>query len=146
MNTATAADELPRWASDILAATPARGDGLNRWLLKASIALRRCGRSEHEMQASLAAATADQPVKHGEIERAVQRSESFMSDGLHHTPGRSTWTTEKTDLRSKIIEQSGGIEVADLWERSPHRLTNDGHSPKLSLTRCFPEIRCSALL
>lgn len=36
---------LPQWARDILAATPSRGEGLNRWFLKAAIALRRCGRN-----------------------------------------------------------------------------------------------------
>ncbi len=99
--------ELPPWASDILAATPNRGDGLNRWLLKAAIALRRCGRTEHDIRAALSAATADQPVRHGEIERAVERSVEYMSDGPIAAP-RRTWGTENEPLRRKIINQAGG--------------------------------------
>lgn len=129
--------ELPQWARDILAATPARGDGLNRWFLKAAIALRRCGRSDQEIQATLAAATADQPVRHGEIERAVKRSADFMSDNPT-LPSRRTGATENPTLRSKIIQQAGGVEVVDLWERSPYRLTDDGPDAEEIIDLLFP--------
>ena len=129
--------ELPQWASDILAATPARGNGLNRWFLKAAIALRRCGRSEHDIRAALSAATADQPVRHGEIERAVERSLGFMSDSPTPAP-RHTWSTENETLRSNVIEQAGGAEVGDLWERSPYRLVDDGPGAKGIIDMLFP--------
>ena len=127
---------LPQWAADILSATPARGEGVNRWLLRAAIALRRCGRSEHEIIAVLSAATADQPMRHGEIERAVQRSAGFMTD----RPAVSSrkLPAENPTLRSKIIQQAGGVEVIDLWERSPYRLTDDGPTAEQLIDLLFP--------
>ncbi len=41
--------EMPRWARDVLSSPPERGTGLNRWLMRAAIVLRRCGRSDHEI-------------------------------------------------------------------------------------------------
>ena len=131
--------DLPQWARDILGATPSRGGGLNRWFLKAAIALRRCGRTEHDIQAALEAATADQPVRHGEIERAVRRSAEFMSEPGRPAPASARdWGTENGPLRRKIIEQAGGAEVADLWERSPHRLLDDGPDAEEIIDLLFP--------
>ncbi|MBC8868188.1 MAG: hypothetical protein H8E44_02155 [Planctomycetes bacterium] len=129
--------ELPQWASDILAATPPRGTGLNRWIFKAAIALRRCGRSDHEIQNTLEAATADQTVRRDEIPRAVERSAKFMSDRPAATP-RRTWSTENKPLRRKIIEQADGVEVVDLWERSPYRLLDDGPNTDEIVDLLFP--------
>ena len=127
---------LPQWAADILAATPARGEGLNQWLFKAAIALRRCGRCDHEIQATLAVATADQPVKRGEIERAVERSVGYMSENPVPTSKRTT--TENPTLRSKVIQQAGDVEVVDLWERSPYRLTDEGPDAEDLVDLLFP--------
>ena len=138
---------LPQWARDILAA-PRRGMGLNRWLLRAAIALRRCGRSEHDIQAALAAATADQPVRHGEIQRAVERSVEYMSDGPVAAP-RRTRGAENAPLRRRIIEQAGGAEVVDLWERSPYRLLEDGPDAEEIIDLLFaddPLLCCAATL
>ena len=126
---------LPQWAADILSATPARGEGVNRWLLKAAIVLRRCGRSEHEILATLTAATADQPMRHGEIERAVERSAGYMSDSP--TVSSRKTTTENPTLRSKIIA-ANPAEVVDLWERSPYRLTHDGPDSEELVDLLFP--------
>lgn len=130
--------ELPQWARDILAATPARGDGLNRWLLRAAIALRRCERSEHDIQQSLLAATADQPIRPGEIERAVQRSADFLTDSGTPAPAPRRWSTENESLRRKIIEQSDGVEVADLWDASPYRLVDSGPDTEQIVDWLFP--------
>lgn len=139
--------DLPQWATDILASPPARGEGLNRWLFSAAIALRRCNRSEHEIEATLRALTADQPVKHGEIERAVHRSAGYMSDNATASPSRS-WTTENEALRRKIIT-ANPAEVADLWERSPYRLTDDGPDAEELIDLLFPNdplLCCAATL
>jgi len=128
---------LPQWARDILAATPSRGEGLNRWFLKAAIALRRCGRNEQDIRAALEAATADQPVRHGEVERAVVRSAEYMSDRPVPAPQR-TWSTEDGALRRKVIQQANGVEVVDLWERSPCRLTDDGPNADGIVDLLFP--------
>ena len=129
--------DLPQWARDILATTPNRGDGLNRWFLKAAIALRRCGRSEQDIYAALSAATIDQPIRHGEIARAVERSTEYMSNGPT-AAARRTWNTEDGTLRRKVIQQAGGVEVVDLWERSPYRLTDDGPDAEEIVDLLFP--------
>ncbi len=131
--------DLPRWASDILTAVPARGGGLNRWLLRAAIALRRCERTDQEIHAILKAATGDQAVKPGEIERAVERSHEFMADNRVSTPSRSQWSAVDVTLRSRIIEQLGGIEVADLCESSPYRLVDDGPYADDLVDLLFPD-------
>lgn len=141
--------KLPLWASDILGATPSRGEGLNRWFLRAAIALRRCGRSAPDICAALCAASADQPVRHGEIERAVVRSADFMSDRPAAVGPRRTWSTEDETLRGRIIEQAGGVEVADLWERSPYRLLDDGPDAEELIDLLFPSdplLCCAATL
>lgn len=118
--------DLPQWARDILSATPQRGGGLNRWFLSAAIALRRCGRDEHDIQTALYAASVDQPLQAGEIERAVRRSAQFMSDGLTTVVPSRTWSEVDELLRRKIIHQADGAGAVELWERSPYRLTDEG--------------------
>ncbi len=129
--------DLPQWARDILAAAPNRGEGLNRWFLKAAIALRRCERGEQDIQAVLEVATADQPVRHGEIERAVHRSAEYMSNRPAPTP-RRTGSTDDETLRRKVIQQADGVDVVDLWERSPYRLTDDGPDAEEIVDLLFP--------
>jgi len=133
----THATELPTWASDILAAVPARGGGLNRWLLRAAIALRRCGRSDQDIHATLTAVTSDQPIKHGEIERAVDRSVGYMSDGPSTQP-RRRWCGEDVPLRQKIIRAADGAGAVELWERSPYRLLGDGPDSEELVDMLFP--------
>lgn len=135
MNTTTS--DLPTWVADILAATPRRGQGLNQWLFTAAIALRRAGRAELDIETALRVATADQPIRRGEIERAVKRSAQYMSDEPSPRPQR-TWPAANEPLRQRIIAQADGAEVVDLWERSPTRLTDDGPDAEELVDLLFP--------
>ena len=64
---------LPQFVRDLLASPPMRGEGLNLWLFRAARALHPY-RTAAEIIQLLAAATAGEGIKHGEIERAVERS------------------------------------------------------------------------
>lgn len=130
-------EPLPQWATDILSAVPSRGQGLNVWLLRAAIALRRCERTPHEIQATLETLTAGEPVKPGEIVRAVARSANYLSDGQTPTPQRK-WGTMNEQLRQKIIDQSGGFGAVELWEKSPYRLVDDGPCADECIDLLFP--------
>ena len=132
-------DALPQWARDILSATPPRGEGLNRWFLRAAIALRRCGRSERDIEETLATATVDQPLRRSEIARAIQRSAEFMRDEQPATsPAESKRTTVDDALRRQVIAQTRGSGVVDLWEQSPRRLTDDGPNAEEIVDLLFP--------
>ena len=65
--------DLPQFVRDLLAAPPRRGEGLNLWLYKVARVLHPY-RPAADIGQLLAAATAGEPVKRGEIERAVERS------------------------------------------------------------------------
>src|SRR5438132_12014234 len=69
----TVASDLPTFVRDLLASPPKRGGGLNLWLFRTARVLHPY-RSPAEIVQLLAAATAGEPIKPGEIERAVERS------------------------------------------------------------------------
>lgn len=130
-------DTLPRWASDILHAAPTRGDGLNRWLMRGAIALRRCGRDETEIVNELQIATAGEAVKPGEIERAVERSTAYLTNGAAAKPQKK-WPDLDSDLRQKTIDATPGVGEAALWETSPYRLLDDGPDTEALIDSLFP--------
>ena len=67
--------ELPQFVRDLLASPPRRGGGLNLWFYRVARVLHPY-RDPAEIIELLKAATAGEPVKHGEIERAVERSKA----------------------------------------------------------------------
>ena len=64
---------LPQFVRDLLASPPQRGGGLNSWFYRVARVLHPY-RTPAEIIATLTAATAGEPVKPGEIERAVGNS------------------------------------------------------------------------
>ena len=66
---------LPQFVRDLLASPPQRGGGLNLWFYRTSRVLHPY-RDPNEIIELLRAATNGEPVKHGEIERAVDRSKA----------------------------------------------------------------------
>src|SRR5213078_2485469 len=68
-----ASKELPRFVRDLLASPPRRGGGLNNWLYRVARVLHPY-RAANEIVLLLEAATAGEPLKRGEIERAVKNS------------------------------------------------------------------------
>ncbi len=119
-------------------------------MLRASIALRRSGLSEREIADALAAATAGEPIRHGEIERAVERSRRYMTDnGTRPARPASRWPALDQVARQRIINDSGGYGVADLFHDSPWRFQDDSALSETIIDQLFPGnplICCGATL
>ena len=79
---------LPRFVRDLLASAPHRGGGLNNWFYRIARVLHPY-RTTEEIIELLKAATAGEPVKHGEIERAVKRRESATVAEAEYRTARS---------------------------------------------------------
>lgn len=131
---------LPRWANDIIDATPKRGGGLNRWLLRPAIALRACGRSEQEIIAELRVLTAGEPIKPGEIERAAKRSADYMDgNGTAHHPAPK-WPRVDKAARATVIAGHAGMRWSCGSNRRIGPMTT-ARSRKRSSTRSFRATR-----
>ncbi len=118
--------ELPRFVRDLLASPPKRGDGMNLWLYRVARVLHPY-RSPAEIVRLLAAATAGEPVKRGEIERAVERSSATAwqpGQAIAHTPAPA-WPRVNAEQREAVI--APGLGLVDLWEASPVRF-DDGEA------------------
>lgn len=113
---------LPRFVCDLLASPPRRGEGLNLWFYKVARVLHPF-RDSAEIVELLRAATAGDPVKPGEIERAVERSKTTAwkpgqtSQGSGAVPA---WPKVNAEQREAVIAASG-FGLVDLWEMSPVR-------------------------
>jgi hypothetical protein len=128
---------LPRFLRDLLASPPRRGDGLNLWLYRVARVLHPY-RSDGEIVELLRAATAGEPIKHGEIERAVERSAAIAwKPGQPATVRpQPAWPEENREQREAIIRDGGGL--VDLWENSVVRLEdNESHTEGL-IDALFP--------
>src|SRR6516165_6258283 len=68
--------KLPQFVCDLLSSPPERGEGLNLWFYRAARVL-HAFRSEDEIVELLRSTIYGQPVRRGEIERAVVRSKSY---------------------------------------------------------------------
>jgi hypothetical protein len=128
---------LPTWARDIISAVPERGEGLNQWLLRACLALRRCERTEAEITAELRTLTVGKPVKPGEIERAVKRSLDYFTAGGESVPQAEKWPKLDEAARAKVIASYDGGAV-ELWERSPIRFDDDEPQTENIVDTLFP--------
>lgn len=127
---------LPRFVRDLLASPPKRGGGLNLWFYRVARALHGY-RSPAEIVEVLKAATAGKPVRHGEIERAVDRSGTCMLGGVARSVSRvSPWPNVNTEQREAVIASSSGL--VDLWERSPVRFGSDRSHAEEVIDALFP--------
>jgi hypothetical protein len=128
---------LPQFVRDLLASPPQRGGGLNLWLYRVARVLHPY-RDANEIVNLLRAATAGEPIKHGEIERAVKRSKATA-----WRPGQPTtatpqpaWPSINRERREAILHDGRG--VVDLWEQSPVRIEdNESHTEEL-IDALFP--------
>lgn len=128
---------LPRFVCDLLASPPQRGGGLNLWLYRVARVLHPY-RYPDEIIELLRAATDGEPIKHGEIERAVERSKATA-----RRPGQPScakpapkWPTVNTEQREAIA--SGGVGLYDLWENSPYRIEDNESHCEAIIDRLFP--------
>jgi hypothetical protein len=118
MNT-TLNQSLPQFVRDLLASPPPRGQGLNIWLYRVARVLHPY-RPTNEIVLLLQAATAGQPAKPGEIDRAVERSAAtaWQPGQSPFAPRPATrWPAINREQREAILRDRG--ELVDLWEASP---------------------------
>jgi hypothetical protein len=128
----------PRFVRDLLASPPKRGGGLNNWFYRVARVLHPF-RESAEIIELLKAATCGEPVKHGEIERAVQRSAATTwkpgqaAQTLTHAPG---WPKVNDEQREAVV--AAGCGLIDLWEISPVRFQdNESHTEEI-IDALFP--------
>jgi hypothetical protein len=132
------ASTLPQFVRDLLASPPRRGQGLNLWFYRVARVL-HLYRTEEEIVELLRAATAGEPVKHGEIERAVERSKATAwkpGQSLQIKPPTSAWPTLNAEQREAIVLRGGGL--VDLWENSPVRFEDNAAHTEALIDALFP--------
>jgi hypothetical protein len=132
-----AAKELPRFVRDLLASAPKRGEGMNLWLYKVARVLHPY-RAPGEIVQLLAAVTGGEPIKPGEIERAVERSAAAAWQPrqravITHT---SVWPRINTEQREAIT--AAGVGLVDLWEASPVRFEDNASHAEEIVDALFP--------
>ena len=128
---------LPQFVRDLLASPPHRGDGLNLWFYRVARVLHPY-RDSVEIIELLRAATAGEPIKHGEIERAVGSSEATAwkpSQAPQDTTRLTAWPKVNVEQREAAIESAG---LVDLWENSPVRFEDNKSHTKEILDALFP--------
>ena len=98
--------ELPRFVKDLLSLPPRRGGGLNLWIFKVARYLHGY-RDPSEIIALLKAVTFGEPIKHGEIERAVANSAAVAwRPGETSTLKRkAAWPKVNQEQREAVILQ-----------------------------------------
>jgi hypothetical protein len=131
------ASDLPRFIRDLLASPPKRGEGLNLWLFRLARVLHPY-RDRQEIFQLLQAATAGEPIKCGEIERAVERSAAVAwkpgeRTAVIHSP---PWPRVNAEQREAVIASGAGL--VDVWECSPVRFTDDGSHAEEIIDQLFP--------
>lgn len=132
------ARNLPLFVRDLLASPPKRGEGLNNWFYRVARCL-HAYRSPSDIVKLLAAVTAGEAVKPGEIERAVERSAATAwQPGQRATlPQTPTWPRVNEEQREAVI--ATGLGLVDLWEASPVRLEDsDSHTEEI-IDALFPD-------
>jgi hypothetical protein len=129
---------LPRFVRDLLASPPRRGDGLNLWFYRVARVLHPY-RDSAEIIELLKAATAGEPVKHGEIERAVERSKATawkLGQARQNLKQGSWWPKVNAEQREAVIASGAGL--VDLWEASPMRFEyRESHTEEI-IDALFP--------
>jgi len=133
-----AATSLPQYVRDLLGSPPHRGGGLNLWFYRVARLL-HLYRDSNEVVNLLRAATAGEPVKPGEIERAVKNSAATAwKPGQPVTPTRAApaWPPVNTVLRESIIASGPGLY--DSWENSPVRFEDNKSHAEETIDVLFP--------
>ena len=131
------ASDLPQFVRDLLSSPPKRGEGLNLWLFRTARVLHPY-RLSSEIVQLLAAATAGEPIRAREIERAVERSATAAwKPGQRAAVTRAhAWPRVNAEQREAVV--ATGLGLVDLWELSPVRFTNDQSCAEEIIDRLFP--------
>jgi hypothetical protein len=130
------ASDLPQFVRDLLASPPKRGEGLNLWLFKTARVLHPY-RPAGEIIQLLSALTAGEPIKPGEIERAVERSATVAwKPGQRAAITRPpAWPRVNAEQREAVI--ATGLGLVDLWEVSPVRFEDSQSHAEEIIDRLF---------
>jgi hypothetical protein len=127
-----AAKTLPQFVRDLLASPPQRGDGLNNWFYRVARVLHPY-RDSNEIIELLRAATNGESVKHGEIERAVERSKATAwkpGQAPQSAAKAAAWPLVNEEQREAVIAAGAGL--VDMWEISPVRFDdNEPHTEEM---------------
>jgi hypothetical protein len=133
-----AAKTLPQFVRDLVASPPQRGGGLNLWFYRVARLLHPY-RDAQEIVELLRAATAGEPIKRGEIERAVERSKATAwkpGQAPQNTTQEAVWPKLNAEQREAVIASGAGL--VDLWEISPVRFDdNEPHTEEI-IDTLFP--------
>jgi hypothetical protein len=132
------APTLPRFVRDLLGSPPRRGDGLNLWFYRVARVLHPY-RDFSEIIELLRASTAGEPVKPGEIERAVQRSAATAwkpGEPAQTAVQGSAWPKVNVEQREAVIASGAGL--VDLWEISPVRFEDNKSHTEEIIDALFP--------
>jgi hypothetical protein len=132
------ATTLPRFVRDLLSSPPRRSEGLNLWFYKVARVLHPF-RDQTEIIELLRAATAGEPVKQGEIERAVERSKATAwkpGQAPQDLKQGSSWPKVNAEQREAVIASGGGL--VDLWEASPVRFEDNKSHTEEIIDALFP--------
>jgi hypothetical protein len=133
----TARAELPQFVRDLLASPPHRGSGLNLWFYRVARVLHPF-RASAEIIELLRAATSGEPLQHGEIERAVERSKATAWQP-GEAPQRTTPTWPKVNAKGRAeVIKSTGAGLVDLWEISPVRIEDNKSHTEAIIDVLFP--------
>jgi hypothetical protein len=134
----TATSDLPQFVRDLLASPPKRGEGLNLWLFRTARVLHPY-RSPAAIIQLLAAVTAGEPIKPGEIERAVKRSAATAwkpGHALQNAPQVLPWPKVNAEQREAVI--ASGFGLVDLCEISPVRFEDNELDTEKIIDALFP--------
>ena len=129
---------LPQFVRDLLSSPPQRGKGLNLWLYRVARVLHPY-RDSAEIIELLGAATAGEPIKHGEIERAVDRSKATAwkpGQAPQNTTRLTAWPKVNVEQREAAIESGAGL--VDLWENSPVQFEDNKSHTEEIIDALFP--------
>ncbi len=119
--------QLPRFVLDLLAACPAAGAGVHRWLFCVARVLHPFYADKRELVALVASAAAGcgREVPAGEVEKAVANSEACAwqpGDNRARPRVRSSkWPEPNLEQIEAIAAAPDSPRLADLWEASPIR-------------------------
>ena len=130
--------ELPQFVRDLLASPPHRGGGLNLWFYSVARVLHPY-RDSNEIIELLRATTAGEPVKHGEIERAVERSKATAwkpGQAPQSVKQVAPWPKLNAEQREAVI--TSGVGLVDLWEISPVRFDDNERHTEEIIDTLFP--------
>jgi hypothetical protein len=129
---------LPQFVRDLLAAPPRRGEGLNLWFYRVARVLHPYRESAQIIEL-LRAATSGEPVKRGEIERAVERSKATAwksGQSPQSILPAVAWPKLNAEQREAVIASGAGL--VGLWEISPVRLEDSEPHTEEIIDALFP--------